>query len=670
MMHNLGEKALDAAVKLYQNKTEEIFSELPALINEINNFFMQLADSGEISTSVQLQYVKNIINGLIDGVQSPDILKLADILYFDVASMLGVTEGIAKDTIKLNMTNEGIIRQANSHKNTDIASSFYVDRYNDIPDYSVVFTYGISDGKILQKLVDKYRDNETIDFIFIIPTKEDLEYYNNSAKLQELVDMNDIYVIDASKTVDGLLLNIQQFATEFNWQLQLFLILPNYDLNDSRKCEKIIDDIILSERRALMNSATTVVFGESIEKNILKNLKRIVSGYAVDQLKDPFKEATDEGAAAILVSAGPSLDKNIKYLKEVNDRAFIIVVDSALNKMAAEDVPFHMTITIDSKKPLRLFESKKIKDKPMAVSFASRAGALDEHRGKLFFETAIGGEYYDDIIKEKTKKSYMFLGSGGSVANDAFDLLVAMGFRKIILVGQDLAFTDGRKHAQGFDKSEKDNKDMTGRHIVNVEGYYGGTIETDIQMDVYREWFEHFLEIPDYNITLINATEGGAKIKGSHQMTLKEAIDKYCIKQYDFNGMIENIAPYFSKQEQKELLDRFSCIPHDLDKLIDKLKRADTTYDRFIELENRKDYGKEYKKLLKDIEKINRIEGEDPVMKSVRMYIETEQAKAVENLYTEDLTTLETAKRGQALIQTYIKGAGLMKQNFEEYASL
>ena len=54
---------------------------------------------------------------------------------------------------------------------------------------------------------------------------------------------------------------------------------------------------------------------------------------------------------------------------------------------------------------------------------------------------------------------YMFpiLSVGGSVTSEAFQIASYLGFRKIILVGQDMAFTNGISHTEGIEKAFGDN---------------------------------------------------------------------------------------------------------------------------------------------------------------------------------------------------------------------
>lgn len=111
-----------------------------------------------------------------------------------------------------------------------------------------------------------------------------------------------------------------------------------------------------------------------------------------------------------------------------------------------------------------------------------------------------------------------FLRTGGSVATSAFSLAVLLGGNPLVLIGQDLALTDGRDHAEGYPHTYNS---QTLKHRTDngfdVEGYHGGRVRTERQLMFYKTWFEERIkELPERLI--INATEGGARIEGALQV--------------------------------------------------------------------------------------------------------------------------------------------------------
>lgn len=66
--------------------------------------------------------------------------------------------------------------------------------------------------------------------------------------------------------------------------------------------------------------------------------------------------------------------------------------------------------------------------------------------------------------------------TGGSVANNSFSLVEFLGFKNIILVGQDLAFTDNKKHASNVYKESEIDIEKYGSSYTYVKDNNGNDI--------------------------------------------------------------------------------------------------------------------------------------------------------------------------------------------------
>ena len=97
-----------------------------------------------------------------------------------------------------------------------------------------------------------------------------------------------------------------------------------------------------------------------------------------------------------------------------------------------------------------------------------------------------------------------------------------MGCNPIIFVGQDLAFTENRTHSKDtFSQDIIESNSMR-----NVEDIYGNTIHTSKNLYIYLRWIQNRIAV-EKEIEFIDATEGGARIKGTRVMKFSEVIDKY-----------------------------------------------------------------------------------------------------------------------------------------------
>jgi ribosomal protein L7/L12 len=93
-----------------------------------------------------------------------------------------------------------------------------------------------------------------------------------------------------------------------------------------------------------------------------------------------------------------------------------------------------------------------------------------------------------------------------------------LGANPIVFIGQDLALTDGKDHAEGYPHTYNANtlKNRTDNGF-DADGYHGGRVRTERQLMYYKTWFERRAsELTDRLI--INATEGGARINGTVQL--------------------------------------------------------------------------------------------------------------------------------------------------------
>lgn len=233
----------------------------------------------------------------------------------------------------------------------------------------------------------------------------------------------------------------------------------------------------------------------------------------------------NEGKPAIIVGAGPSLDKNVKLLKELNDEIFIFCTHTAYKVLINEGIVPHAICAIDSNQPIIDEYKKDGFTVPFFTCFHVPTEIFQYAKGDVFFSKNSADGISTKVIEE-LKIDVKETALGGSVACSMMGILHEAKFSPIILIGMDLAFTDNKTHASGTfyaDKTKFDFDFQNGRQMVL--GYNGGAVETSLSMKTYIDWFENFIKIK--NVDVINATEGGAFIEGAKNMTLKDAINKY-----------------------------------------------------------------------------------------------------------------------------------------------
>ena len=133
--------------------------------------------------------------------------------------------------------------------------------------------------------------------------------------------------------------------------------------------------------------------------------------------------------------------------------------------------------------------------------------------------------------------------AGSTVAHVNFYLAKHLGCDPIVLIGQDLAFGENLYYAPGnaihtvwsselnrfntLEMMEWQRIARLRKSLRLVPGQGGRPIFTDAQMFTYIQQFERDFAMRR-DITVINATEGGADLEGTREMPLAKVIAQYC----------------------------------------------------------------------------------------------------------------------------------------------
>ena len=98
--------------------------------------------------------------------------------------------------------------------------------------------------------------------------------------------------------------------------------------------------------------------------------------------------------------------------------------------------------------PERFFEGVDLTDVIWAYTGTTRK-SIAENYGKDVFYYGTFYQKWNETLKEELGYPIPSFASGGCVSSEAFVLALYLGFRTIVLIGQDLAFTGGSTHTKG-----------------------------------------------------------------------------------------------------------------------------------------------------------------------------------------------------------------------------
>lgn len=514
-----------------------------------------------------------------------------------------VEQSMMDDTI-LKVNQEGRILYLNGRYAPTAVVERWLEKQGNIEEYAPIVIIGISNGYHIRRIIET------------VPKTSNILIYEPSFEIfrraMEEVDLSFLFKPDApiGIVVEGINEN----------EIDPFLsLMISYDNMTSLKYytsgnymelfPKQIENFVKSLKRHITNLSVTwntlVRYTDVKATNTFNNLPYLYEGYSIEELKGMLPD----DVPVIVVSAGPSLNKNIADLKKAVGKACIIATDTAMKPLLNAGIIPNLFVIIDGLKPGVLFEHKDLSKVPMVTMTGVSVEPMKYHKGKKFFYYS-SSPFEHQILtelgkKEKKSKTLPNLITGGSVANSAYSLGAYMGAKTIILVGQDLAMTGNRTHADGTFKDKMDEIDVNSGSYFEVESIDGGKVLTRDDFDRYRKWFEEYAKKWD-NITMVDATEGGALIHGSKVMTLKKAIQKYCRKQFNVKWHIDHCKKIFTGEDRNIALDHFKNSEKKLTEVKKKAQEGIRYYERLEKLLKKPTISdQELQKVLKKIKKIN-----------------------------------------------------------------
>ena len=316
-------------------------------------------------------------------------------------------------------------------------------------------------------------------------------------------------------------------------------------------------------------------FGGYFARNSINNLGFIPDSYSFEDLVNEMPE----DIPAIIVAGGPSLDKNIHELKNAKGKCLMISTDTALRPLALAGIEPDITMIMDGKKDERYLSEESSRQVPLVCSPRSGYAFLNLHEGMKFFTDS----FCDHIKSFMDEEGVCFetVSTGGSVANICFGLAEKLHCKRIILVGQDLAYTGDKTHSGVTVRGEWNVAVKDFENPVMGTDINGDPIITSLEFQVYRQWFEDEIRLnPD--LFVIDATEGGIRIGGTTIMTLKSAIEKECTDPFDFKEVLSRVGKLLPGDKRERFLDFAAKIPGQMNELKDLIGRSQDIYSRLI----------------------------------------------------------------------------------------
>ncbi|EHR9110742.1 motility associated factor glycosyltransferase family protein [Campylobacter coli] len=454
------------------------------------------------------------IQALLSGVNEPLGNKLLNFIQNKTCSRFNIDENL-----NIYDKTHNVFMYENLEEEINF---FYQSILEKTPRYPFACIYGIGNALLIKNLAKYYKhlfvfESEIELFILALSTID----------LSEELCSGKIYLVDIEEErVDIQLLILFDMKDMFEY-LSLYEMFVNNvyykkfyeDIwhKADKLCEKNIEVIV-------RNLNSSLCIGFECYSHLLQNIPSMLESIPFQRILSQRKNKFDN---AIVVSAGPSLTKQLSLLKAYQDKAVIFCADGALSMLEKEGiVPDYVTNLDYSDWPIKFFQNKENKTSLNVLSCAT-------HPSLVHFLDNKSVILRDDPLYQRFNlNDFGYIDTGTHVSHFSYTLALALGFKNIIMIGQDLAFDkEGNSHSKGFALGERIDHTLN-LPVLQVPAYGGkGEVLTHITWNDYRIKLEYLFACNEQKAKFYNATEGGARINFTEELSFKECCEKLLTKE-------------------------------------------------------------------------------------------------------------------------------------------
>ena len=355
-------------------------------------------------------------------------------------------------------------------------------------------------------------------------------------------------------------------------------------------------DSILTNLNTL--EPTSYDYNRRLYSHLNRTTKLLSSNYKTilfNKLKKNCKFFND--IPILYIAAGPSLDENMDWIKQNQNKFFIVTIGAAYKKLLANNIRIDMITTLDEKEELNTLQFD------------------DESVSKLSKQTIILAStitYYKILEKLSTKNLYLFevfsslhknnkSFSGFSIGEVTLNILFYLNPKKIYIVGLDLSLNQntGESHSENANSSvtklnleDKQTRDTfeSQKSLIKVKG--------NLEKEIFTTPF-FYASIQHINneiiceknksIKVYNLSTHGAFFESTiSKKTSNIKIDTFKEISLDFSQLLSilktNSENKLVEESKKDLQKGIDILDKSFKKDIESFKSAEfINYDAFLE---------------------------------------------------------------------------------------
>jgi tetratricopeptide (TPR) repeat protein len=250
------------------------------------------------------------------------------------------------------------------------------------------------------------------------------------------------------------------------------------------------------------------------------------------------------GATALIIGAGPSLDRLIPWIREHAKDVIIFAAARVAKRLIQEGIRADFYVSIDPK---------------LDSFFNSRDVLREAHHSCLITST-----FVNPTLLSQWQGNKLYVGShypwakqldvdfGNTVSHAAIHVAIQLGFNRVLMAGVDLCFIDHKTHEAAGDER------AIGKYFVPVRSrvttYLGGLAETKPEFEEGRLRLQEMVaryQQADSQVSFYNLSAHAARVEG--------------ITLWDFSQPVNQVLPDF-RARYETLMAKLALTPRSKEK--------------------------------------------------------------------------------------------------------
>lgn len=315
---------------------------------------------------------------------------------------------------------------------------------------------------------------------------------------------------------------------------------------DTPACRTAVDRVSRAKDTLDITVATLVSMMERWAWLTVENTPHLVRSTGLSRIVDAFP-----GATAVVCAAGPSLDKQLPIIRRERGRLLVIAIGQTLRALREAGIEPDVVHILESADVVHQLTGAGDTSNLSLVLTPSVHEGLFQVPVRARFIAWPAPNVVAVWMAEALGERGGLIQGAGTVAQSAIYLAARLGATRILVVGQDLAFSNGRAYASGSAYGQmgfeltgngrfvftnlKSKADQFGipvaagpgpeEELVWVEGWDGERVPTSVPYSTFIEDYRDLTpEMRAIGVEVVNCTEGGALLPGLRHAGLEEML--------------------------------------------------------------------------------------------------------------------------------------------------